>query len=39
MEIRDKGMIYLKSVNDRVISPIREDFIFTKLRICENSRK
>ena len=27
------------SVNDRVISPFREDFIFTKLRICEVSRK
>ena len=27
------------SVNDRVISPIREDLIFTKLRICEVSRK
>ena len=26
-------------VNDRVISPFREDFIFTKLRICEVSRK
>ena len=24
------------SLNDRVISPLREDFIFTKLRICEN---
>ena len=23
------------SVNGRVISPFREDFIFTKLRICE----
>ena len=30
LKIRDKGMIYL-SVNDRVILPIREDFIFTKL--------
>ena len=28
-----------KSVNDRVISAFREDFIFTKLRICEVSRK
>ena len=27
------------SVNDRAISPFREDFIFTKLRICEVSRK
>ena len=27
------------SVNDKVISPIREGFIFTKLRICEVSRK
>ena len=27
------------SVNDRVISAFREDFIFTKLRICEVSRK
>ena len=27
------------SVNDRVIAPIREDSIFTKLRICEVSRK
>ena len=27
------------SVNDRVISQIREDFIFTKLCICEVSRK
>ena len=27
------------SENDRVISPIREDFIFTKLRICEVSLK
>ena len=27
------------SVNDRVISPFREDLIFTKLRICEVSRK
>ena len=28
-----------RSVNDSVISPFREDFIFTKLRICEVSRK
>ena len=28
-----------KPVNDRVISAFREDFIFTKLRICEVSRK
>ena len=27
------------SVNDRVISPFREDSIFTELRICEVSRK
>ena len=27
------------SVNDRVISPYRESCIFTKLRICEVSRK
>ena len=27
------------SVNYRVISPIREEFICTKLRICEVSRK
>ena len=27
------------SVNDRVISTFREDFIFTKLRICEVLRK
>ena len=27
------------SVNDRVISPFLEDLIFTKLRICEVSRK
>ena len=27
------------SVNDSVISPIRDDFIFTKLRMCEVSRK
>ena len=27
------------SINDRVISPFREGFIFTKLRICEVSRK
>ena len=27
------------SVNDRVISPIREDFVSAKLRICEVSRK
>ena len=27
------------SVNDRVISPIHEDFIFTKLGVCEVSRK
>ena len=27
------------SVNDRVISPYRERFIFTKLRICEVSPK
>ena len=26
-------------VNDRVISPILEDFIFVKLPICEVSRK
>ena len=26
-------MIYLYDLNDRVISPFREDFIFTKLRI------
>ena len=25
--------------NDRVIAPFREDFIFTKLRICKVSRK
>ena len=29
----------LISVNDRMISPFRKDFIFTKLRICEVSRK
>ena len=28
-----------RSVNDKVISPFREDFIFTKLRICKVSRK
>ena len=27
------------SVNDRVIAPFRDDFIFTKLRICDVSRK
>ena len=27
------------SVNNRVISPFREGFIFIKLRICEVSRK
>ena len=27
------------AVSDRVISPIRESLIFTKLRICEVSRK
>ena len=27
------------SMNDRVILPFREGFIFTKLRICEVSRK
>ena len=27
------------SVVDRVISPFREDLIFTKLRMCEVSRK
>ena len=27
------------SINDRVISPFREGLIFTKLRICEVSRK
>ena len=27
------------SVKDRVISPIREGLIFTKLRMCEVSRK
>ena len=27
------------SVNDRVILPCREDFIFTKLRICAVSQK
>ena len=27
------------SVNGRVISPYHESFIFTKLRICEVSRK
>ena len=27
------------SINDRMISPIREGFIFTKLRICKVSRK
>ena len=26
-------------INDRVILPFREGFIFTKLRICEVSRK
>ena len=31
---------YLRiSINDRVISPFREGFIFTKLRTCEVSRK
>ena len=34
LKIRDKGKMYLYQ-----ISPIREDFIFTKLRICEVSRK
>ena len=27
------------SVKDILISPFREDFIFTKLRLCEVSRK
>ena len=27
------------SINDRVILPFRKGFIFTKLRICEVSRK
>ena len=27
------------SINDRVILPFREGFIFTKLRICEVLRK
>ena len=27
------------SVNDRVISPFRKGYIFTKLRICEVSQK
>ena len=27
------------TIKDRVISPFREDFIFTKLRKCEVSRK
>ena len=37
LKICDKGVIFPKiSVNDRVISPICEDFIFTKLRIYEN---
>ena len=27
-----------KSINDRVILPFREGFIFTKLRICEVSQ-
>ena len=27
------------SVKDRVTSPFREGFVFTKLRICEVSRK
>ena len=27
------------SINNRVIVPFREGFIFTKLRICEVSRK
>ena len=26
------------SINDILISPFREDFIFTKLRLCEVSR-
>ena len=42
LKIRDRGVILiLISVNDsdQVISPIREDFIFTKLRIlCEVSK-
>ena len=33
------GHDLLISVNDRVNSPFREDFIFTKLCICEVSRK
>ena len=33
------GHVLLISVNDRVISPFRGDFIFTKLRMCEVSRK
>ena len=32
LKIRDYGMIYIISNNDRVISAFREDFIFTKLR-------
>ena len=32
-------MIYILSVNDRELSPIRESLIFAKLRICEVSRK
>ena len=27
------------SVNDRVITPFHEDFIFTEINICEVSRK
>ena len=34
-----QGRDLLISVKDRVISPIREDFIFMKLRICEVSQK
>ena len=34
-----QGRDLLISVNDRLILPIREDYIFKKLRICEVSRK
>ena len=32
IRILEKGMIYLSSVNDRVVSPIHEGFIFGKIK-------
>ena len=37
LKIRNKGHDFPISVKDRIILPFHEDFIFTKLHICEVS--